>query len=172
MCKRRKCAPIGMLCFLSWLFLFAVLEIDSARGESFRPGTQMPAFTLEDQHGKKHEVNEQVRLILFCKEMKGNAIVSDALKKVSEDYLSKHSTFFVADTSGMPRLVARFVALPALRKRPYVVLLDPGPSVTRDFPSEKDKVTLLHLQNLKVKVIEFADNPKEVTKAIEQKGKH
>ena len=71
----------------------------------------------------------------------------------------------------MPRLVAKFVALPALRKRPYVVLLDPGPSATSDFPSEKDKVTLLHLQNLKIKAIEFVDNPAEVTKAIEQKGK-
>ena len=163
---------MGVQCVLSCLLLLVVLVTAVIGGEPISPGVLMPAFTLEDQHGKKHEVNEQVRLILFCKEMKGNAIVSDALKKVSEDYLSKHSTFFVADTSGMPRLVARFVALPALRKRPYVVLLDPGPSVTRDFPSEKDKVTLLHLQNLKVKVIEFADNPKEVTKAIEQKGKH
>ena len=85
--------------------------------------------------------------------------------------MSQHNTFFVADTSGMPRLIAKFVALPALRKRPYLVLLDPGPSVTMDFPSEKDKVTLIHLQNLKVKAIEFVDNPADVTKAIEQKSK-
>ena len=171
MSKRRKRAPIGMLCFLSWLFLFVVLVTDVTGGEPFSPGTLMPAFTLEDQHGKKHEVNEQVRLILFCKEKKGNDIISEALKKKSEGYLSNHNTFFVADTSGMPRLVAKFVALPALRKRPYVVLLDPGPSTTSDFPSEKNKVTLLHLQNLKIKAIEFVDNPEGVTRAIEQTGK-
>lgn len=171
MCKQQRYFPTGILCALSCLFLFVVFVTDVTGGESFRPGIQMPAFTLEDQHGKKHEVNEQVRLILFCKEKKGNDIISEALKKMSEGYLSKHNTFFVADTSGMPRLVARFVALPALRKRPYVVLLDPGPSTTSDFPSEKDKVTLLHLQNLMIKAIEFVDNPEDVTNAIEQKAK-
>lgn len=162
---------MGVQCVLSCLLLFFVFVIDVTGGASMSPGTLMPAFTLEDQHGKKHEVSEQVRLILFCKEKKGNDIVNDALKARGEGYLSQHNTFFVADTSGMPRLVAKFVALPALRKRPYVVLLDPGPSVTRDFPSEKDKVTLLHLQNLKVKVIEFSDNPADVTTAIERKAK-
>ena len=54
---------------------------DGTGGEPISPGALMPAFTLEDQHGKKHEVNEQVRLILFCKEKKGNDIISDALKE-------------------------------------------------------------------------------------------
>lgn len=169
--KRRRYKPLNLLCVLRCLFLCVVLAPDVTGGEPFTIGTPMPAFTLEDQHGKKHEVNTEVRLLLFCKEMKGNAIVSDALKKKSEGYLSQHNTFFVADTSGMPRLVAKFVAMPALRKRPYLVLLDPGPSVTRDFPSQKDKVTLLHLQNLTIKAIEFVDNPADVTTAIEQKAK-
>ena len=171
MCKQQRHFPTGILCGLSCLFLFVVFVIEVPGGEPISPGVLMSAFTLEDQHGMKHEVNEQVRLILFCKEKKGNDIVSEALKKVSEGYLSKHNTFFVADTSGMPRLVAKFIALPALRKRPYLVLLDPGPSTTSDFPSEKDKVTLFHLQNLKVMSIEFVDNPEGVTRAIEQTGK-
>ena len=170
MCNWQRPILMGALCTLICLFLFFVFVTGVTGGEPISPGALMPAFTLEDQHGKKHEVNEQVRLILFCKEKKGNDIVSDALKNVSEGYLSKHNTFFVADTSGMPRLIAKFVALPALRKRPYVVLLDPGPSVTMDFPSEKDRVTLIHLKYLTVKAIEFVDNPADVTKVIEQKS--
>lgn len=170
MCNQQRYALTGIICALSCLLLFLVCVTDGTGGEPISPGVLMPAFTLEDQHGKKHEVNEQVRLILFCKEKKGQDIISDALKETREGYLSQHNTFFVADTSGMPRFIAKFVALPALRKRAYLVLLDPGPSVTMDLPSEKDRVTLIHLKNLTVKAIAFVDNPTDVTKAIDQKS--
>jgi hypothetical protein len=155
---------------LHCLFLSIVIASDATSGKSFSIGKRIPAFTLKDQHGKEREVNEQVRLILFCREKKGNDLVGEALKETSTGYLFQHQTVFVADTSGMPRLIAKFVALPALRKKPYWVLLDPGSSVTRDFPSEKDKVTLLFLNNLTIEAIEFVDNPGDITKAIEQKG--
>jgi hypothetical protein len=154
---------------LHCLFLSTIIASDATSGEPFNIGKRIPAFTLKDQYGKEREVNEQVRLILFCREKKGNDIVGEALKKTSADYLSQHHTVFVADTSGMPRLITKFVALPALRKKPYRVLLDPEPSVTKDFPSEKDKVTLLFLENLTIKAIEFVDDPKDITKAMEQK---
>ena len=165
-----KYAPVSMLCVLSFLFLFVVPAIEVTWGAFLNVGTSIPSFTLNDQHGKKHAVNEAVRLVLFCRDKKGQDIISETLKETSEGYLSQYHTFFVADTSGMPRLVAKFIALPALRKRPYVVLLDPGPSVTGDFPSEKDKVTLVYLQNLEIKAIEFVDTPENITKAIEQQG--
>jgi len=170
MYKRGKFEPVILHWALCSLFLFTIPASEVTGGEPFNLGTRIPSFTLIDQHGKEHEVNEQVRLVLFCKDKKGNDIVGDALKDTSAGYLSQHQTFFVADTSGMPRLIAKFVALPALRKRPYRVLLDPGPSVTKGFPSEKDKVTLLFLKNLTIKAIKFVDNPGDITKAIEQKG--
>jgi hypothetical protein len=170
MCKRKTFAAVILLWVLNCLFLFAIPASDSIGGEQFGIGTRIPAFTLKDQHGKEREVNEQVRLVLFCKEKKGNDIVGEALKDTAAGYLLKHQTFFVADTSKMPRLIAKFVAMPALRKRPYLTLLDPEPSVTKDFPSEKDKVTLLYLKNLTIEAIEFLGDPVEVRKAIEQKG--
>jgi hypothetical protein len=169
MYKRRSHGALTLFIVLNCLFLSIIRASDATGGESFSIGTRIPAFTLKDQHGKEHIVNEQVRLVLFCKDMKGNDIVGDALKESATGYLSQHQAFFVADTSGMPRLIAKFVAMPALRKRPYVVLLDTGPSVTRDFPSQKDKVTLLYLNSLTIEAIEFVDDPKDITKAIEQK---
>ena len=167
---RGRFAVVILYCVLNCLFLFIIPASEVAGGELLSIGTRMPAFTLKDQHGKEREVNEQVRLLLFCREKKGNDIVGDALKGTDAVYLSQHQTVFVADTSGMPRLIARFAALPALRKKPYLVLLDPGPSITKDFPSEKDKVTLLFLNNLIIYAIEFVDDPADVRKGIEQKG--
>ena len=169
MYKRERFAAAILLGVLNGLFLFAIAASEVTGEEYFGVGKQIPSFTLKDQHGKECEVNEQVRLVLFCREKKGNDIVGDALKETSAGYLSQHQTLFVADTSGMPRLIAKFVALPALRKKPYRALLDPGPSVTQEFPSEKNKVTLLFLENLTIKAIEFVDNPGDITKAMEQK---
>jgi hypothetical protein len=162
-------AAVTVLWVLNGLYLSTIAVSDLFGQEPFSMGTRMSAFTLKDQHGMKHEVNEQVRLVLFCRDKKGNDIVGDALKETAPDYLFQHKTFFVADTSRMPRLIAKFVALPALRKRPYRVLLDRDPSVTKGLPSEKGRVTLLYLRNLAIEAIEFVDNPGDVIKAIELK---
>lgn len=170
MYKRDRFAGVILFWLLNCIFLVAIPSSEVTGGEPFSIGSHLPGLTLKDQYGIKHEVNEQVRLVLFCRNRKGNDIVGDALKETIPGYLSQHQTFFVADTSRMPRLIAKFVALPALRERPYRVLLDPVPSVTKGFPSEKDKVTLLFLKNLTIKAIKFVDNPGDITKAIEQKG--
>ena len=169
MYRRERFAAVILLGVLNCLFLFGIPAVEVTGEEHFGIGKRIPSFRLKDQHGKEHEVNEQVRLVLFCKEKKGNDIVGEALEETAAGYLSQHQTFFVADTSGMPRLIAKFVALPALRKKSYRVLLDPEPSVTKDFPSEKNKVTLIFLNNLTIGKIEFVDDPKDITKAIEQK---
>ena len=157
MYRRERFVATILLGMLSCLFIIPAAKVTG--GEPFNIGTRMPAFTLKDQHGKEGEVNEQVRLMLFCKERKGNDIVGEALKETAAGYLSQHQTVFVADTSGMPRLIAKFVALPALRKKTYRVLIGPSSSITTDFPSEKDNVTLLYLNNLIIEKIDFVDDP-------------
>ena len=169
--KREKFATVILLGVVNCVFLFAIPGSELAGEEHVGIGKRIPAFTLKDQHGKEGAVNGQVRLVLFCRERKGSDIVGEALQGTSASYLSQHQAVFVADTSGMPRLIAKFAALPALRKKPFRVFLDPGPSVTKNFPSAKDEVTLLFLKNLTIYAVKFVDNPVDVRKAIEEKGR-
>jgi len=137
--------------------------------EPYKVGTQLPDFSLKDQHGKTYKLDPAVRLILFVgKDRRGGEIVAKALENTGEGYLAKHNTIYVIDTSGIPRLVNKLFARPKLRKRPYKILLDPEPSVTKDFPSEKDKVTLLYINNRTIEAIEFLGTPEDVKKAIEK----
>lgn len=136
--------------------------------EPYKIGTQIPDFSLKDQHGQMHKIDQTVRLILFCKGMRGQNIIKETLDKTNKGYLTNHHTIYIVDNSGMPRLIGKFIALPKLRKRPYLILLDSGPSVTKDFPSKKDKVTLLYMSNYIIKAIEFVDTPEDVKKAIEK----
>lgn len=153
---------------MKYLFLLLIMWATITHAEPYKVGTDMPAFSLKDQHGKTHEAGQVIRLILFCKDRRGQEIIGNALEKTREGYLNNYNTLYVADSSGMPRLIAKFIALPKLRKQPYKVLLDPEPSVTKDFPSEKDKVTLLYMNNRTIEAIEFFDTPEEVKKAIEK----
>jgi hypothetical protein len=89
------------------------------------------------------------------------------LDNAEKEYLTEHNTFYIADTSGIPRLVAKFIVFPALRKKPYAIMLDDEPSVTKSFPFEKDCVTLLHVNAFVIQAVEFMNDPESILKAID-----
>jgi hypothetical protein len=168
--EKAKKGTIKLLLLIPFL-IFAPITY----AEPYKVGTQLSDFTLKDQHGKTHKLNQNVRLILFAgRDMRGGELVTKALENASEGYLAKYNTIYIVDISGMPRMVSKLFAMPKLRKRPYKILLDPGPSVTKDFPSEKEKVTLLYMNNRTIKEIAFLASPEDVKKAVEkmkQEGK-
>ena len=154
---------------MKYLPLLLIIGATITHAEPYKVGTQVPDFSLKDQHGKTYKLDPAVRLILFVgKDRRGGEIVAKAFENTGEGYLEKYNTIYIIDTSGIPRLVNKHFAQPKLRKRPYKILLDPGPSVTKDFPSEKDKVTLLYINNRTIEAIEFLGTPEEVKKAIEK----
>jgi hypothetical protein len=125
------------------------------------------AFSLKDQHGNQYEVDETTRLILFSRDKEGSNIIQNGLKETDQNYLKNHNTVYVADISGMPGLIRKFVALPKMRKYPYSILLDLGPSVTKDFPAQPDKATLIYVRNLRITDIQYVEDPDLIRPAID-----
>ena len=129
--------------------------------------SRISGFSLKDQHYNQYEVDETTRLILFSKDMKGGSIIRNGLKETYRNYLSNNNTVFIADISGMPGLIRRFVALPKMRNYPYSILLDMVSSVTKDFPSQPDKATLIYVRNLRITDMQYIENPELIRPAIE-----
>ena len=155
---------------MKYLLLLLIIVTTITHAQPYKVGTQVPDFSIKDQHEKTYKLDPAVRLILFVgKDRRGGEIVVKALENTGEGFLEKHNTIYIIDTSVIPRLVNKLFVQPKLRKRPYKILLDPGPSVTKDFPSEKDKVTLLYINNRTIEAIEFLATPEEVKKAIVKK---
>ena len=73
----------------------------------------------------------------------------------------------MSDISGMPGMIRRFVALPAMRKRPYRMVLDRDGQATAEFPAEEGKVTLLRLDALKIEAVEYVDSAQALRAALE-----
>ena len=58
----------------------------------------------------------------------------------------------------MPPAIRRFIVLPRLRRRPYLMMLDKTGEVTAGLPSEDDKATMIFMKRLLVNRIEFVDS--------------
>ena len=138
-----------------------------AAAEPLSAGDRILPFSLEDQHGVTHAVDESIRVILFSRDMKGGELLKEALSETSEGYLESHGAAYVADISGMPKLVARLFALPAMRKRPYPVLLDRIGDATQQLPDLEARATLIFCHELEIQRVEYAETAAGVLRALE-----
>jgi hypothetical protein len=138
----------------------AFLLADAAVAEPYAVGDRIEPFTLEDQHGAIHTLDESVKVILFSRDMDGGDFLKEGLADVQPDYLTGRHAVYVANISAMPRLVARMFAIPAMRERPYSMLLDRDGKVTERLPGNPGEATLIFLDGFVVqRIVHVAEAP-------------
>jgi hypothetical protein len=128
-------------------------------------GMRLPAITLADQHDVEGSVRSDTRCVLFSRDMSAAKIVQEAL---GNDPSAPAATMIVSDISGMPTLITKLFALPALRQRPYRILLDREGKATEDIPSVDGKVTVLYLRDFTIERLEFVDSAEALRTALHQ----
>jgi len=121
-------------------------------------GDTIEGFSLEDQHGDTGTVDATTRVILFSRDMPGGDLLKEALSDVQAEALEARGAVYVSDISGMPALVSRLMAVPAMRRRPYDLLLDRDGGVTARLPDAIRQATLIHLDALRIERIEHASD--------------
>ena len=131
-----------------------VFALALAWAGSYGPGSVIAPFALDDQHGKRAQVDEGTRLLVVSRDMDAGSVVKAALADADDASLGRRGAVYVADISGMPALIARMVAVPRMRKRAYRVLLDRDGSATRDLPRVAGSPTVLVLEKLRITRIE------------------
>src|SRR5574344_829335 len=106
---------------------------------------------IKDQNEVEKVIDTNVKTILF---------LSD-----KENILEKNSAVYVADISGMPSLISKFIALPKMKKYPFsVLLLD---DTNKDnFVKEDGKIIVYSLENGKVVKIDKISTKEELAKFI------
>ena len=138
------------------VMLVAVLLCVPAAGsaETVEVGSQIGAFSVDDQFGKPLAVDGSIRAILFVRDKVSAEVMKRALADQGSAQLTGAGAVYVADMSGMPELIRKYVAIPLLRKRGYTIGVDQSGSLTRDFPSHEKQPTLLVLDELRITRIE------------------
>lgn len=149
------------------LLMLVAPSLVAAQGAGLGAGDALAPFDINDQHDKADSIDEDVRLIMFSRDMTANKVVKKAFMERPGDYLPVHHAMYMIDVSGMPKFVTRNFAVPKMRKYPYRIFLDRDASLTTALPSQKKRVTLVHLDKLKITGIEYADTPQALTRAVE-----
>jgi hypothetical protein len=149
------------------LAIAIALTATHANAEPYATGDRIAAFTLEDQHGEAHTLDGWVALLLFNRDMDGGKLIKQALENAPADFLLSRRALYVADISGMPKLVASMFALPSMRKRPYSMLLDRDGTTTAQLPYAEGQATLIFLRDFEITRVLHVSTAADITRELE-----
>ncbi len=146
--------------------------LHAATGHAVTPlaaGAHLPAMTLADQHDVNGSLGPSTRCVVFSRDMGAATVVNEALAG-DPALITAAGGVVVSDISAMPRIITKLFALPALRKRPYRILLDRDGKLTASFPSAKGKVTVLHLHALTVDRVDYVETAAALRAVLRQEA--
>ena len=83
-------------------------------------------------------------------------LANEVLGNEKEGVLERLQAVYVADISGMPSLVTKMFALPAMRALPFPIGLARESAVLADLPRQKAAVTVIRLADGKVQGIDYS----------------
>ncbi len=148
----------------TFIFALSFFMSISVQAAGLTVGDKLDGIELEDQHEKSIAVTSSTQVILFSRGMKGGNIIKEALETFGDK--QPENLVYVADISGMPSLVAKFVAIPQMRDLPFRIALDKEGDKTEELNGDKESVTVIHLQQLSITKIEQVVDAEAVLKAI------
>ena len=142
---------------LAPILALVVQAAPSAAEGPLAVGDPISELQLDDQFGVTRVVGDDVRIVLYSRDMKSGKVIEGALEDTDSSYLGARGAVVVADIHGMPGLITTLFALPKLRGRTYPMLLDRDGAPTADLPFEEDHVTWLTLDERVIREIRHID---------------
>ena len=147
------------------VFILSLLVFSSAQATTITVGDSLQEVEFQDQHGNALGVTDNTRVVLFSRGMKGGDIIKEALELLPVDKQPK-ALVYVADISGMPSLIAKFVAIPQMQELPFNIALDREGEPTKLWPGDKETATVIHLQKFKIISVTQVETSDALLKAI------
>ncbi len=132
-------------------------------------GKPIKSVTLKDQFDKTGTIKPDTKKIIFVFAKSTGHLVKEYLNTKPNDYLTKKHTVFIADVSGMPSMILKYMALPDLKKHKYSIYLIRDEKISEGFKNSKykDYIMVVTLSNGTVKGARFVTTAKELQSAIE-----
>ena len=114
----------------------------------------VPELKIKDQFEKEHTLDSNVKTIIFSATKDENNTIKEFLNSKGNDFLTTNHVVYVADITGMPSLITKFIALPKMKNYYFpILLIDEENKVL--FPVEKDKITIITLDNSKITDVKY-----------------
>jgi hypothetical protein len=145
--------------------IFTALLALGAFANSLSVGSDVSQIKIKNQFDAINPIGAETKTILFASDKATSDILKEYLLSKEGDILTKNNALYVADISGMPSLISKFIALPKMKKYPFsVMLLD---DTNKDFfGKEEGKIIVYSLDNLKVTQMKSISTAKELEEII------
>lgn len=137
------------------------LKIDS-------PLSILDGFKYETPQGRQMKIPNKTKLVIVAFEKDTGALVNEYLNTQSPFYLPKNNTIFIADINKMPTIVTNMFALPKLQKYKHLIYLNYSDKLESAVPNKEQKITVLRVEDAKIKEISYISTVLELKAAIEK----
>lgn len=137
----------------------------STLASAFEPGTEIPSVTLKNQFDEPMQLTAETKKLFFTPDKKAATVMNEYLQENSKK-LDEAGALYVSDISRMPSMITKMFAMPAMKKYPFKIALDRDGELTKNWPREKDKLTVVELNNQKVVSVRFIGTKEEVADAL------
>jgi len=146
------------------LGIWALLTVfpGGARAQGLDVGDRLPGQSFVDQFDAARALAACRRLLLFAPDRESAQLVNGVLAESDSAPLQSGEICFVADISGMPSLVTRMFALPAMRDYAYPVMLGKDKTETVRLPRQAEQATVLLLRDGQVAEVRFVAEASEL----------
>ncbi len=149
---------------LAVLCLFGV--VGGAVAAELQTGDAFPQLSLPDQHDQVTRIPQHTRIVLFAADKAASDLLNDFLAKQAADLLPTNNVEYIADISGMPGLITRWIALPRMREQPYRILLAKNAELVAFLPRMDAAVTVIRLKDARVEVINHVSTETELARVF------
>lgn len=135
------------LTLLAWLMVVGTVQAQTLKAVAFT-----------DQWEKANPLTEQTQWVVFSHHMTGGDWVKESLTDFNVTNLARLNGLYVADVSGMPSLITKYMAMPKMRDYAFQMALAMDDEMVEGWPQKEDQVSVILLDKLSVKEVKyFAD---------------
>ena len=124
-------------------------------------------FAYENPQGKKLVIPSNVRTVVVSYEKDTGKLVNEYLASKYPPYLGRINAVFIADINEMPSIITKLFALPKMRKYKHTIYLHNTDKFSKYVPAKDEKITIIKIENQKVKSISYITTAKELRQALE-----
>jgi len=151
---------------LPLIFSALIVHADFIKIDS--PLSRLDAFKYETPQGRQMKIPKKSKLIIVAFEKDTGALVNEYLSSKSPFYLLKHRCIFIADINKMPSIITNMFALPKLKKYKHLIYLHYSDKLQKVVPNTEKMITLLRVEESKIKEISYISTKKELKAVIEK----
>jgi hypothetical protein len=126
----------------------------------------LPQVEFKDQFDQPHRLDPEIQLIIYAHSKDSGSLMAEILTDVAPGHLHAMHAVYIANISGMPSLITRYIALPRLREIATPILLARETDKVAWIPATKDKITLLNVEQGQITSVRYSESEKELREIL------